>query len=134
MDLDSIKKHARQFLFLKDEIGVLTTRQSELKTRLMAQLDEAEADMNGHRIVEFKDEALGSIKLTKQRKVTKVLDMQIADEILTKKGIRGACIKTVEVLDEAAIMSAFYEGHLTEEEIDAMFPAKESYAFIASNK
>ena len=133
MDLESIKKHARQFIFLKDEIGVLTSRQTELKTRLMTQLDDAEADMNGHRIVEFKDDALGDIKLTKQRKVSKVLDMQIADELLTKKGIRGACIKTIEVLDEAAIMSAFYEGHLTEQDIDAMFPAKESYAFIVKN-
>lgn len=130
MDLESIKKHARQYIFLKDEIGVLTSRQTELKNRLMAQLDEAEFDMNGHRIVQFKDEALGDIKLTKQRRVSKTLDMQVADDILTKKGIRGACIKTIEVLDEAAIMSAFYEGHLTEEEIDSMFPSKESYAFI----
>jgi hypothetical protein len=34
------------------------------------------------------------------------------------------------VLDESAIMSAFYEGYLTEEDIDTMFPAKESFAFI----
>lgn len=132
MDLESIKKHARQFIFLKDEIGVLTTRQTELKSRMMAQLDEVEPDMNGHRILEFTDDTLGELKLTKQRRVSKVLDMELADEILTKKGIRGACIKTVEVLDEAAIMSAFYEGHLTEEEIDAMFPAKESYAFLVN--
>ena len=133
MDIESIKKHARQFIFLKDEIGVLTTRQTEVKSRLMAQLDEVETDISGHRIVEFHDEALGDVKLTKQRRVTKVLDMQVADELLTKKGIRGACIKTVEVLDEGAIMSAFYEGHLTEQDIDAMFPAKESYAFIVKN-
>ena len=132
MDLDSIKKHARQFIFLKDEIGVLTTRQNELKARMMAQLDEVEPDTSGHRILEFNDDTLGDIKLTKQRRVSNPLDMQVADEILTKKGIRGACIKTVEVLDEAAIMAAFYEGHLTEQEIDTMFPPKESYAFLVN--
>ena len=132
MDLESIKKHARQFIFLKDEIGVLTTRQNELKARMMAQLDEVEPDTSGHRILEFNDDTLGDIKLTKQRRVSNPLDMQVADEILTKKGIRGACIKTVEVLDEAAIMAAFYEGHLTEQEIDTMFPPKESYAFIVN--
>ena len=132
MDIESIKKHARQFIFLKDEINVLTTRQTELKSRMMTQLDEVEPDTSGHRVLEFKDDTLGDVKLTKQRKVSKTLDMQVADDILTRKGIRGACIKTVEVLDEAAIMSAFYEGHLTEEEIDAMFPAKESYAFLVS--
>ena len=132
MDLESIKKHARQFIFLKDEIGVLTTRQNELKARMMAQLDEVEPDTSGHRILEFNDDTLGDIKLTKQRRVSNPLDMQVADEILTKKGIRGACIKTVEVLDEAAIMAAFYEGHLTEQEIDTMFPPKESYAFLVN--
>ena len=40
----------------------------------------------------------------------------------------------VPVLDEDAIMSAFYEGYLTEEDIDAMFPSKTSYAFIVDAK
>ena len=130
METESIKKYARQYVVLKDEIGVLTTRQTELKTRIMNGLDEIEPDMNGHRVFEFTDPNLGELKLTKQRRVSKSLDMQVADEVLTRKGIRGACIKTIEVLDEAAIMSAFYEGHLTEEDIDSMFPSKETYAFI----
>lgn len=130
MDAESVKKYARQYVVLKDEIGNLTSRQTELKSRLMNELDQLEPDMNGHKVFEFIDKDLGDVKLTKQRRVSKTLDMSIADEILTRKGIRGACIKTIEVLDEAAIMSAFYEGHLTEQEIDAMFPAKESYAFL----
>lgn len=132
MDLDSIKKYARQFIVLKDEVGVLTSRQNELKSRIMKELDVVEPDMNGHRVYEFADEHLGDIKLTKQRRVSKTLDMQIAEDILTRKGIKDACIKMVPVLDEAAIMSSFYEGLLTEEEIDAMFPAKESYAFLVN--
>lgn len=130
MDTESIKKNARQYAALKDEIGLLTNRQNELKSRLMADLDEVEADANGHRVFEFNDPNMGDVKLTKQRRVSKTLDMQIAEDILSKNGIKDACIKMVPVLDEAAIMSAFYEGYLTEEEIDAMFPAKESYAFI----
>lgn len=130
MDAESIKRYARQFVVLKDEINNLTSRQSEVKSRIMVELDQVAPDMNGHKVFEFKDEHMGDVKVTKQRRVSKTLDMSIADEILTRKGIRGACIKTVEVLDEAAIMSAFYEGHLTEQEIDAMFPAKESYAFL----
>lgn len=134
MDIESVKKNARQYIVLKDEIGNLTSRQTELKSRIMIELDQVEPDMNGHKVFEFIDKDLGDVKLTKQRRVSKTLDMSIADEILTRKGIRGACIKTVEVLDEAAIMSAFYEGHLTEQDIDAMFPAKESYAFLLTNK
>jgi hypothetical protein len=132
MDIDAIKKYAKQFITLRDEVGVLTTRQTELKNRLMKELDGAEADMNGHRVYEFSDEHFGDVKLTKQRRVSKSLNMEVAEEILNRKGIKDTCIKMVPVLDEGAIMSAFYEGYLTEEEIDAMFPAKESYAFLVN--
>jgi hypothetical protein len=37
------------------------------------------------------------------------------------------------MIDESAIMSAFYEGYITEEDIDAMFPAKVSYAFLVES-
>lgn len=130
MDIDSVKRSARQYAALKNEISLLTDRQNELKSRLMSALEEVEADANGHRSFEFTDPDMGDVKITKQRRVTNSLDIQIAEEILSDKGIKDACIKMVPVLDEAAIMSAFYEGYLTEQDIDAMFPAKETYAFL----
>ena len=60
--------------------------------------------------------------------------MDVAEDILTKKGIKEACIKMMPILDESAIMAAFYEGHLTEQDIDTMFPSKVSYAFIVEMK
>ena len=134
MNLEELKRSARQFLALKREMGVLSDRQSELKSRMTQEIDLLEPDDKGHKVISFEDATVGTIKITKQRKVSKSLDMDVADRILTEKGIRGACVKTVEVLDEAGIMAAFYEGYLTEEDIDAMFPAKESFAFIVENK
>jgi hypothetical protein len=134
MNLDDVKKNLRQFLTLKNEIGVLSTRQSELKGRLMIALEEVEPDDKGHRILQVVDEHVGEVRLTKQRRVSKTLDMNLAEEILTKKGIKDQCIKMVPTLDEGAIMAAFYEGYLTEEDIDAMFPSKESFAFLVDNK
>jgi hypothetical protein len=130
MDLEQVKKTLRQYVSLKNEIGVLTTRQSELKSRLMVSLDEVEPDDRGHRVLSVNDDIVGNIKVTKQKRVSKTLDMAVAEEILTRKGIKDACIKMVPTLDDSAIMSAFYEGYLTEEDIDKMFPAKESYAFL----
>lgn len=130
MDITSIKKNARQYLALKDEISLLTNRQTELKNRLLSALEEVKPNDRGHKVITVEDEIVGEIKLTRQRRVNKTLDMNIAEEILTKKGIKDTCVKMVPVLDESAIMSAFYEGYLTEEDIDAMFPAKESFAFI----
>jgi hypothetical protein len=134
MSLDNLKKNARQFLTLNGEMSALADRQSELKKRMTQDLDAIEPNESGHRVVEFEDDTIGNIKVTKQRRVSKTLDMDIADQILTSKGIKNTCVKMIPTLDEAAIMAAFYEGYLTEEDIDAMFPAKETFAFIVDNK
>ena len=134
MSLDNLKKNARQFLALKGEMSALADRQSELKKRMTQDLDAVEPNESGHRVVEFEDDTIGNIKITKQRRVSKTLDMDIADQILTNKGIKNTCVKMIPTLDEAAIMAAFYEGYLTEEDIDTMFPAKETFAFIVDNK
>lgn len=134
MDIKAFIDNARQYLAIKDQTALLTSRQSEIKARMLEDIDSVEADDRGHKTVEFDDASLGTIKVTKQRKVIKNLDMDIAETILTKKGIKNTCVKMVPVLDDAAIMAAFYEGYLTEEDIDAMFPAKESFAFIVGVK
>jgi acid stress-induced BolA-like protein IbaG/YrbA len=134
MELKDIKSNLRQYLRLKDEIGVLSTRQNELKSRLTEAVDEIEADDRGHRVLVVEDELAGEVKLTRQRRVSKTLDMEVAEDILTKKGIKDTCIKMVPQIDEDAIMTAFYGGYLTEEDIDKMFPAKVSYAFLVDAK
>ena len=134
MALQEIKQYVRQLIRFKDELSVINSRNNDVKARVMSALDDFPADDKGHRIFEYTDDIHGDIKLTKQRRVSKTLDMQVAEDILTRKGIKDACIKMVPTLDEAAIMSAFYEGYLTEEDIDTMFPAKESYAFLLDKK
>jgi hypothetical protein len=134
MSLDDIKKNVRQFLALKNEIGVLSTRQTELKSRLLNALDSVEPDDKGHRTMQIIDDHVGEVRLVKQRRVSKTLDMDLAETILTNKGIKDQCIKMVPTLDEGAIMAAFYEGYLTEEDIDTMFPSKETFAFLVDNK
>ena len=133
MDLITFKNNARQFLSIKEQTSMLSDRQSEIKTRLLADIDDIEPDDRGHKIFEF-DDPMGFVKVMKQRKVSKTLDMEVAERVLTAKGIKQTCVKMVPVLDEAAIMAAFYEGSLTEADIDAMFPSKETFAFIVSVK
>ena len=125
-----LKNTIRQYLMLKDEMDILTKRQTEIKQRLIDVVDAAEADDRGHRVLTVEDETLGDITLTRQRRVSKSLNMEVAEDILIKKGIKDTCIKMVPTIDEGAIMAAFYENYLTEEDIDAMFPSKISYAFL----
>jgi len=135
MDLDDIKRNVRQYLSLKGEIDLLTKRQAELKARLTTVLDaDGQVDDRGHVRLKVLDEIKGEVTLVKQRKVFKNLDMSIADTLLEERGIKDKCIKMVPTLDEAAIMASYYEGLLTEEDIDAMFPEKVVYAFIVDTK
>lgn len=129
-----IKSKVRQYLALRDEAALLNKRTSQIKEELIAEVETAEFDDRGHKRLVISDEIAGEVTLTKQRRVSKNLDMQVAEEILSARGIKDKCIKMVPTLDEASIMSAFYEGLLTEADIDAMFPAKVTYAFLVDTK
>ncbi len=130
MENKELKDNIRQYLALKDQLDLITKRQTEIKQRLIEVVDAVEADDRGHRVLSVADETVGEVTLTRQRRVSKSLNMDVAEEILTKKGIKDTCIKMVPVIDEGAIMAAFYENYLTEEDIDLMFPSKISYAFL----
>jgi len=127
MDIEAIKEDIRQFKALKDNVDLLTKRQSDIKKRLTDNIEQfGTEDEKGHIVLSVDENE----QIMKQKRVSKSLDISAAEIILTKKGIRETCIKMVPTLDEAAIMAAFYNGHLSEEDIDTMFPAKVSYAFI----
>jgi hypothetical protein len=129
-----ITSKVRQYLALKDEATLLTKRTNQIKEELLVEVDQVEFDDRGHKKLVIEDKFKGEVTLTKQRRVSKSLDMGVAETILTTKGIKDKCIKMIPTLDEGSIMSAFYEGLLTEEDIDAMFPAKVTYAFLVDVK
>lgn len=131
LDRKQLQSNVQQFVALKEEITRLTDRKKEIQERLVTVLKEfGEVDGRGHVILEVNDPVTGTEKITHQRKVSKALDMDAADKILAEKNLKEKCIVMVPTLDESQIMAAFYRGELTEADIDSMFPAKVSYAFI----
>lgn len=134
LNMQDIERDVLVYVTLKDQIGTLTNRQAEVKKSLQAAVAEhGEVDGRGHRVLELPKEVNGIAKLTQQRRVSKTLDMDKAYEILESKQdeeLLNDCIEYVPTINEEAVMAAFYKGKLTEAEIDAMFPAKISYAFI----
>ena len=127
MNQDAVVEDVKQFTALKDQITQLTDRQTIIKKRLTETIDEFGAeDEKGHIVLKYNEDQ----QIMKQRRVSKNLDLAAAEIILSKKGIKDTCIKMIPTLDESAIMAAFYNGHLTEEDIDTMFPAKVTYAFL----
>lgn len=126
MDIESVKQTLKQYLALKAETDLLATRATELKKRLTESVEElGEVDDRGHTILE-----IDGTKLTKQRKVSKTLDVDIATSVLKEKNIYEKCVELVPVLQDNEILACVYTGELTESDIDTMFPSKVSYAFI----
>jgi hypothetical protein len=126
-DIKSLTNEAKQYIALKEQIKFLTERQTEIKKRLNEAVQEAgEVDGRGHITLELDED----IKVTNQRRESRSLNEDFAVSLLKERGIYNECIKTVEVLQEDAIMAAVYKGQITEAEVDDMFPTKVTYAFL----
>ncbi len=131
MILEDLRTTLRQYLSLKGEVELLTNRVNTLKSRLTEHVENnGNTDDRGHITLSVDDPIKGEVNLTKQRRVSKNLDITVAEQLLEERGIKDACIKMIPTLDDAAIMAAFYEGKLSEADIDAMFPEKVTWAFI----
>jgi hypothetical protein len=123
----------KQYVNLKRRIDDLTKEQSVLKTELSDLVDkQGETDDKGHVWLPLPEEVDGVVSLKRERRVSQSLDMDAAILILTQKGLAERCIKPIPTVAEDEVMAALYEGKLTEEDVDAMFPKKITWAFITS--
>ena len=131
IDIEEIKKIIQQYVSIKEQKDLLSKRETELKTTLTEAVEAAgEVDGKGHIVLEVDEPLTGTSRLVKQRKLSKPLDMDVAEKLLEEKGLMEQCTVMVRQLDQDAIMAAYYKEQLTEEDIDAMFPPKVTYAFI----
>jgi hypothetical protein len=121
----------QQYVSLKTEIDGLTDRRDVIKKRLMAYTEEAGvANEKGSLVLEVNEESTGTRAVVKQRRVSKVFNEAKAEEILKSRGVYEKCTKTVVTLDEDAVMSAYYNNELDDEDIDTMFPEKVIWALV----
>jgi hypothetical protein len=131
--VSSVLSKVQQFIAIKRQVDDLTKEQSQLKTFLSDLVDqEGEPDDKGHLWYPLEQEVDGYRSLQRQRKVSQSLDADEAARILKEKGLADRCYSMQPVLNEDEVMSCLYEGKLTEEDIDTMFPKKITWAFIPS--
>jgi DNA mismatch repair ATPase MutS len=131
MNLEELTAVVRENALIKERIDELTAIQNDLKKQIKeAVVAIGEENDRGHVFIDINDEVTGIKTVMHQRKVSKVLDIDVAEELLKEKGMHERCIKMVPVLNEEEIMAAYYAEELTEEDIDKMFPAKISWALV----
>lgn len=120
-----------EWVGLKKNRETLQKREDELKKQLSAVVEsEGYTDDKGSEYFDFAQPIDGFVGMKRERRVIQSLDEGKAFEVLAEKGLTKLCTRTITVVDEEAVQAAFYDGKLTQDDIDAMFQVRINYAFI----
>jgi hypothetical protein len=130
---DEVSAQFSEFVLLKRQIDELTKRQNELKAELSSLVEQnGEEDDKGHVWYELPHPIEGYTAMQRQKRISQKLDAEAAEDLLRVKDLYDRCFRLLPVLDEDEVMSCLYEGLLTENEIDVMFPKSITWAFVPS--
>jgi hypothetical protein len=133
--IDDLEAQAKQYIFFKKQVEYFESELKLLKEKIFEVVDtKGEVDGNGNIFVELSNEIEGVRMLQKQRRVSRKIEEGVAEQIIADKGMEEQLYKTVRIVDEDALMAALYEGQLTEEEIDQMYPQKIVWALVLNKK
>ena len=132
---DSIESQVREYAKIKASMDVLEARQKEIRTLLFEHLDaEGLEDDKGNLQFEFGSPIDGITRLEKQRRVTRKIDEFKAEEILEELGLSDDVYELKRVVNEDALMAAYYEEKISEDQLDEMFPANVVWALRTLKK
>jgi len=128
---DDFETQARQYIFVKKQMEFFESELKKLREQIFEHVDTSgEIDGSGNLFVELPSEIEGVKTIQKQRRVTRKINPEMADNVIMSKGLENDLYKTIQIIDEDALMAALYEGKLTEEEIELMYPEKVVWALI----
>ena len=134
-DPESLEAQVREYGKIKTSMEILETRSKELRTKLFEHLDtEGEEDDKGNVQLELPTSIDGITRLEKQRRVTRKLDEVTAETIIDQTGLAEEVYEIKRVINEDALMAAYYEGKITEEQLDEMFPTNVVWALRTIKK
>lgn len=128
-DPDDFASQLREYARAKATEALMKTRTEELRVKLFEKLDEeGYEDNNGNIQIDLDDAIEGITRLEKQRRTTRKLNEPKAEMIIDELGIGDEVYETKRVLNEDALMAAFYEDKISEEQLDEMFPVSVTWA------
>ncbi len=134
-DPNDLSTQVREYLQVKASVDMLEERQKALREALFAHIDtDGEFDDKGNVFLELGADIDGVVRIEKQKRVTRKLDEENAEKILSQNGIEDDVYETVRVVNEDKLMAAFYEGKLTEDELERIYPAKVVWALRTAKK
>jgi hypothetical protein len=134
-EVNEFEAQAKQYIFFKKQLEYFESEIKSLREKLFEKIDtDGEVDGSGNLFVELSNDIDGVTMLQKQKRVSRKIDEQMADNLIVSKGLEKELYKTIQIIDEDALMAALYEGKLTEEEVDLMYPQKIVWALILNKR
>lgn len=134
-DPDSLEAQLSEYVKIKSTIEMMDSRAKEIRDRLFQELDgNGEEDDKGNLQLVLPLPIDGVVRLEKQRRVTRKIDEQTSEEIIAELGLEEEVYEVKRVINEDALMAAYYEGKITEEQLDAMYPASVTWALRTLKK
>lgn len=128
-DPDNFETQVREYARLKATLEMLESRQKELRESLFTALEERGLeDDRGNLVIELSESIEGVARVEKQRRVSRKVNEAVAEEIIAEHNLEDKLYTTIRVIDQDAIMSALYEGTLSEDEVDRMYPPTVTWA------
>ena len=135
MNKDELIAQAKEYAFAKKQVEYFEKKLKDLKQEIFEHVEErGKQDDKGNIVLELPEEIEGFVAITKQRRVSRKIDEDIAFDLIEEKGLRDKLVKIVEVIDEDALMAALYNDELTEEEIDEMYPQSVVWALVMNKR
>jgi hypothetical protein len=135
LDPESLEAQAREYFKVKASMDILESRSKELRESLFGFMEQGGyEDEKGNIQLDFPAPIDGFVRLEKQRRVTRKLNELVADEIIEEAGLADEVYEMKRVINEDALMAAFYEGKITEEQLDEMFPPNVVWALRTLKK
>jgi hypothetical protein len=134
---DDLISQAREYVSAKKNIDMYEERTKELKTSLFSHIEnDGFEDDKGNVWLELPEPVDEFLSVQKQKRTVQKIDKasETAIDAIKAKGLGDRLLKMVENVDEDELMAAVYDGTLTEEEVEAMFPTKVTWALVLSKK
>lgn len=134
-DPDDIKSQIREYVKLKASEDMIKKRTAELREVIFAEIDQdGYEDDKGNHQLDLDEDVDGVYRLEKQRRTKRVLNEARAEEIITELKLNEELYEMKPVLNEDALMAAFYEDKITEDQLEEMFPLSVTWALRTVKK
>jgi hypothetical protein len=126
-----IEDYIHHYLQFRHGRERLQKNEDTAKKHLMTYLaEQGEVDDRGSSYFELEEPIDNVTGVKRERRVSQILDEDVAMEIVAKYGLEDSCLETITVLNEDGLLAANFAGVIPDEEVKRLYSEKETFAFI----